>query len=371
MIRVSEQAAVAIASRSFRMICRATITRAGRVLARDLPVDTGREEGDRTLRVPERVTLQVPKRVDGVDWTGDGFNSPIAPYGQRLHVKIGIDIGADGYEWINRGEFLIHDTDLRGPTVTINAVGLLALHDEARLIAPFKPTGTVVSCVRKLAEPGLTVAKHADVVDAAVNTGLAYDDDRLAAIIGFARSIGARPQVHPDGYLQILPGGPNPTITYQLGQELKRLHEEATTLVRPSVSDVSTSATRDGIINTMVVRGENNQGAPVHGVAFDYSGGPGTYGGPFNPMPVPDYFYWSHLSSTAVANLIARIELNQRLAPYRRAWSVRAVPNPTYQVRDGVDFYPDGDLVETEVDTITLPYTAASGAMELTLRELP
>jgi hypothetical protein len=371
MIGVSEQAALAIASRSFRMICRATITRAGRVLARDLPVDVGREEGDRTLRVPERVMLQVPKRVDGVDWTGDGFDSPVAPYGQRLHVKIGVDVGADGYEWINRGEFLIHDTDLTGPTVTINAVGLLALHDEARLVAPFKPTGTVMSCVRKLTEPGLTVAKHADVVDAAVNTGLAYDDDRLAAIIGFARSIAARPQVHPDGYLQILPGGPNPSITYQQGQELLRLHSSGTDLIRPSITDLSTAATRDGIFNTMVVRGETAAGAPVVGVAYDYSGGPGTYGGPFNPMPVPDFFYWSHIPNTAFANTIARVTLAERLAPFRRSWRVDAVPNPMYQVRDALQFYPDGDLVDAEVDQITLPYTAASGRMELTVRERP
>jgi hypothetical protein len=375
MIQISEAMGYALASRSFRMICRATITRGGAVLARDLPVDIGREEGDRSLRVPERVTLQIPKRINGQEWTGDGYDSPIAPYGQRVHVKIGIDLGADGFGWINRGEFLIHDSDLTGPTVTINAVGLLALHEEARLVSPFKPTGTVVSCIRKLAEPGLTVVKHADVVDHAVNTGLAFDDDRLGCILTLCQSISARPLVNPAGYLDILPGDqPNPeSIFYQDGSYLMRLHDPTWTYQRPSIVDVSTSATRDGIINAMVVRGETSTGLPVQGVAYDQSGGPGSFGGPFNPMPVPEYLYSSIVPTKALATLVARTMLNRRLAPYRRSWHIRSVPIPFYQVGDYAYYYytqGDEEYALTEVESMVLPYTAASGQMELTVREL-
>lgn len=375
-IDVSEQCATAILSRSFRMVCRATITRAGQVLAADLPVDIGREEGDATLRVPERVTLQIPKRVNGVDWTGDGINSPIAPYGQRVHVKIGIDIGPDGTEWINRGEFLLHDSDLSGPTVTLTAVGLLALHEEARLVSPFKATGTVFSCIRKLAEPGLTVKFSTSLTDRAVNAGLVYDDDRLGSIIKLCDSIAARPQVHPGGYLEILPGDErNPGGGQGTGLYLMRHHDPENLFQRPAVTDVALAATRDGIVNTMVVRGETAAGAPIQGVAYDYSGGPGTYGGPFNPMPVPEYFFSSMMPTKAIATAVARVMLNQRLAPYRRSWRATAVPIPMYQVHDTVIYYDQLDPVEhlgtfTEIERLVLPYTAASGAMEVTIREV-
>lgn len=374
-ITISEPAAIAVLSRSFRMVCRATITRGGLVLARDLPVDIGREEGDASLRVPERVTLQIPKRINGLEWTGDGINSPIAPYGQRVHVKIGIDLGPDGVEWINRGEFLLYDSDLSGPTVTITAVGLLGLHDEARLVSPFKATGTVFSCIRKLVEPGLTVVKHPDVTDHAVNAGLAYDDDRLGCILTLCKSIAARPQVHPDGYLEILPGDArNPGGGQGTGLYLMRHHDPSWQFQRPAVTDVATSATRAGIINTMVVRGETAAGAPIQGVAYDYSGGPGTYGGPFNPMPVPDYFHSSMMPTKAVATAVARTLLNQRLAPYRRSWLVKSVPIPMYQVHDTVIYFdeitPDGVGTLTELERLSLPYTAASGAMECTIREV-
>jgi hypothetical protein len=374
MIKISQAMGYALTSRSFRMICRATITRAGRVLARDLPVDIGREEGDRSLRVPERVTLQIPKRINGQEWTGDGYDSPIAPYGQRVHIKVGIDLGADGYEWINRGEFLLHDSDLSGPTVTIVAVGLLALHEEARLVSPFKPTGTVFSCIRKLVEPGLTVVKHPDVVDHAVNAGLAFDDDRLGCILTLCQSISARPMVNPAGYLDILPGDqPNPEVGYQDGAYLMRFHDPSWTYQRPSVVDVATSASRDGIINAMVVRGETSAGLPVQGVAYDQSGSPGSFGGPFNPMPVPEYFYSSVVPTKGIATLVARTMLNRRLAPYRRSWQLKSVPIPFYQVGDHAEYYygqGDETYASTEVESLVMPYTAASGPMEMTIREL-
>lgn len=374
MIPLGPAAATAVASRSFRMLCRATVTRGGRILARDLPVDIGREECDVDLRVPERVTLQIPRSIDGVEWASDdGQDSPVAPYGQRVHVKLGIDTGPDGVEWINRGEFLLYDSDLSGPTVTLNAVGLLALHDEARLVSPFKATGTVFSCIRKLTEPGLTVVKHADVTDHAVNAGLAYDDDRLGCILTLCNSIAARPQVHPDGYLEILPGDAlDGVLQHATGMYLMRYHADEAFggQQRPAVTELATSASRAGIINTMVVRGETSTGAPIQGVAYDRSGGPGDAGGPFNPMPVPEYFFSSMMPTKGVATIVARTMLNRRLAPYRQSWRIRAVPNPAYQLNDEIIFFPDTAEIGlgAQIERLVLPYTAASGPMELTIR---
>lgn len=368
-IDVSARLANVLAGRTFRMVCRATITRGGEVLARDLPVETGREECDSTLLVPERVTVQIPRVVNGVDWSADGVDSPIMPFGQRLHIKIGIGVGPDGYEWINRGEFLIHDVDFTGPRITINAVGLLALVDEALLISPFKLTGSLLSCVRRLVEPALTVAKTSTLTDLAVNTGLIMDDNRLRNVWDLLDSWPARAQVHPEGYLQLLPAEEYGTATGE-GMEVQQLHTDTT--VRPNVVQVSSSATRDGFINAMVVRGKTNSGAPIQGVAYDTSGGPASYGGPFNPLPIPGYYERALVQSKNIALLLARIHLRKRQAPYRRAWRVDAVPQPRFLMNDQITYRPgNGPAATTIIEKLVMPYTAASGAMQLTIRELP
>lgn len=372
-IPVSERLAAILGSRQFRFITRVTITRGGDVLAADLPVESGREEGDATLRVPERVTVTIPTVIDGVDWSANAADSPIMPFGQRLHVKIGVDVGADGYEWINRGEFLITKVDKGLRTITITAAGLLTLHDEALLVAPFRPTGTLLSSIRKLIEPGLTVVKHPDVVDQAANSGLAMVDNRLDNVEKILAAWGARGQVHPDGYYEILPGeqwGEGATDTDMF---LQRRHADEDPTLRPNITSIAASADREGYTNCVVYRGESTTGAPLQVVVYDQSGGPADYRGPFNPFPVPFIFDSGTVELKQLALVFARIMLRQRSAPYRRAWRVDAVPQPRYLINDLLYYFPDETLdvpVRVVIETLSLPYTAASGPMTLTIREL-
>lgn len=372
-IPTSPRLSAILAGRTFQMICRATITRAGQILAADLPVDVGREEFDASVNVPERLTLQIPKRVDGTDWSDLTSSSPVAPYGQRVHVKIGVDTGPDGYEWLNRGEFLLHDVELAGPTVTINGVGLLALIDEARLFAPYNPVGTMKQTIRRLIEPALTVVFHPDLPDDRVITGnLIFEDDRLGALYQCLDNWPARAQVHPDGYLEVLPAesyGSDPT---GVGLVLQRYHMLEQPHLTPNVTDVSTSATRDGVVNTMVVRGTTSAGAQLIGVAYDRTG-PAAYGGPFNPLPVPQFIQRSIIPTQGIANQLAQTYLRAKRVPFDRAWELRCVPQPKILGNDYLNYLPTLDTHDegsVVVDKLTMPYTPSSGAMSLTVREV-
>jgi hypothetical protein len=374
VIPVSDRLAGVIGSRNFRMVCRATITRGAEVLATDLPVDVGREESDVTLRVPERVTLQIPRVIDGVDWSADGLASPIMPWGQRVHVKIGIGVGADGYEWINRGEFLIHDVDVTGDTITVTAVGLLFLLEEARLVAPYKPTGNLSTAIRRLIEPALTVKIDSALTDRSASGTNVVEEDRLQGVLDLVAAWPAECHVTPAGYLQIEPQG---TYAASLDADLYilRYHVPGNTLLKPNVHKVTTNATRDGVVNAVVGRGVNTAGAPISAAVYDRSGGPASYGGPFNPLPVPDFISHPAARTVQLAGAMARVRLAQLASPFRRAWQLDCVPNPRILLRDQLLYFPyRGDVdrsFTTVVDRLVMPYTAASGPMVLKLREIP
>ncbi len=371
-IPTSPRLSAILAGRTFQMVARATITRAGKILATDLPIDVGREEFDVSVRVPERLTMQIPRRVDGDDWADDINSSPVAPFGQRVHVKLGIDTGPDGYEWINRGEFLLHDADLTGPTVTINAVGLLALIEEARLLSPYNPVGTMKQAIRRLVEPALTVVFSPDLVDITVTGNLVFEDDRLAALQQCFRNWPARGQIHPDGYLYVCPADEYGTDPTGVGLVLQRHHMLTQPHLTPNVRNVSTSATRDGIYNAVVVRGTAPDGGQISAVQYDRRG-PAAYGGPFNPLPVPEFYQSNNIRSMPQAQVVAGFRLREIQAPFDRSWQLTCVPQPKILGNDYLNYLPtldENDEASVLVDRLVLPYTPRSGAMDLGIREI-
>ena len=105
MIPLSDQA-MAVLTRSHRRSLRVESWLDGELLADDIPVADGAEETDLGLRVPERLTLSVPRRDRGVDWSPTTATHPLAANGQRLRLKIGVGI-IGGVEWFQRGEYLV------------------------------------------------------------------------------------------------------------------------------------------------------------------------------------------------------------------------------------------------------------------------
>jgi uncharacterized protein DUF5047 len=345
--------ALGVAKDSHRPYMAIESWRGSTLLAAAVPVDTAVEECDRSLRVPERLTLTVPREVDGVDWSPTSADHPLAANGQTLRVKLGLGLGGTTVEWFQRGVFLIHDSTVDGDTVTVNAVGLLQYLDEARLISPFQPTGTLVSTLRALTEPALTVAVDSALVDRSVPTGINFDEDRLGAVLELLDAWPADAQVDPTGYLRVTP--PAQSIVPVLA------------LVSSAGGTIITAtggSSRDGAFNVVVARGTASDGGQVQSQAYDTSGGPKAYGGLFNPLPVPFFYASPLLTTVAQCSAAASTVLARKLRDGAREFTVDMVPHPAIQHGDVVT--ADGAICM--VQGLTLPYTAGGGSMALTLK---
>lgn len=347
---------------SYVMRARAESWLSGRQLDDDIPVADGELTVDRTARVPESLSLSVPIEADGVSYdpTGDPEH-PLAPYGQRLRISVGIELGPSRIEWVALGWFLITDASVEGHTVAVRAAGLLQLIDEARLVSPFQPTGTFSSTLRKLIEPALTARISPSLADRAVPAGMSWDEDRLGAVYELLDAWPADAYVTEDGYLTVVPAAD--PISHVL-----HLNDGASgTLV-----DRSASTTRDGGANVVVARGQTADGAQVQGAAYDTSGGPLSYGGDFNPLPVP-YFYSSPLLTTvAQANAAARTVLARLQRASRQELGVEAVPNPLLRTGDRVLITSTRLGLDTDavVEVMRLPLAPGGGPMRLAVRPL-
>lgn len=334
----------------------------GVLLDSDIPVSDASEEVDRTLNVPERLSLTVPVSDRGVNYdpTLDPEH-PLAPYGQQLRVSVGVQLAPDLIEWITRGWYLIQDATVEGDKVSVSGVGLLGLIGEARFVSPFQPTSTIVATLRKLIEPALTVVVDSSLSDRSVPTGITWDEDRLGALTELLDGWPADGRVTNEGYLYVSEAVDSAesvlTITDGIGG----------TLV-----DRTLKLTRDGAANVVVARGESSAGAVVQGVAYDLTGGPQSYDGPFNPLPVP-YFYSSPLLTTvAQANAAARTVLARLRRSSRQDLEIEAVPHYALEVGDRITVQSDRLGIDQDViiESLSLPLTAGGGAMQASVRSV-
>jgi len=352
--------ALAVVQGSYTLRCRVESWLGDELLADDVPVSSGGEEVDGTLQAPERVTLSVPRLDRGTSWEPIGIDHPLAAYGQRLKVSLGVDLGNGATEWLQRGWFTISGADTQGETVSVEAVGLLTLIDEARFVAPYQPTGTFVSTVRSLVEPALTVVVSASLTDRAVPSGMSWDEDRLGGLFELLDAWPATATVTADGYLQVDP------VTIPASSL------DITDGVAGTVVQWNGQATRDGAYTAVVARGQAADGGQLQGVVYDTDpASPLRSAGEFNALPVPFFFFSPLLTTvdqcrTAATSILARL---RRTAS--RKIGATLVPHPGLQGGDTVTVTgAELDAAPCAVERLSLPYTPDGGAMNLTLRVL-
>lgn len=355
--------ALAVVQGSYNMEVRAESWLGGQLLADGIPVSDGSESRDRSLSVPEQISLTVPRRANGVDWDpGTDVAHPLAAYGQMLRIDIGIDIGAGQVEWINRGWFLITSSDTEGDTVTVNCAGLLTLIDEAKLAAPFQPGSgdTLASVARGLVEPALTVSIDGTLVDRAVPLGMQWDSDRLGAVVEVLDAWGAAERVTEDGYLMIEPVSDD-------GNPVLSITDDPVT---GTVVRWQGSTTRDGAYNCVIAQGEDSAGNQIQGVAYDSDGtSPYQYGGPYNPLPVPYIYQSSLLTTVAQCRTAAAAQLKLLRRQAYRKLGITMVPHPGLVTGDIVSVTGAGLTgARCAIESLTLPYSPSEQA--LTVRVL-
>jgi hypothetical protein len=375
MIDVTDELAGILNTRSFVMSCRASITLGGTVLLDNIPVTSGTEEFDDNLRVPERVVITVPRVVDGVDLIPTSATSPLAPYGQRLHIKIGIGVSGGQTEWLDRGEFLIQQVQLQNTQIAVTAVGLLALIEEARLIGPFRPTGTFTTALRTLIEPALTLIVDPDVtaLDRTVPADLNEDEDRIGALVNLLTAWPARAQVDPAGYLHVLPADEYPEGSFV--QLFNFTMADGQTQNLANIIEAGGAITREGLFNTVVARGQGADGNTIMGVAYDKTpGGATSLRSYFNPLPVPFYYFSPLLQAAQQCQDTAISILKRKAALTAQRLQMTCIPDPRFVGNDLIRYRhlrsTDADQeIVCVVERMVLPYTADSGPMTLILRE--
>lgn len=354
--------ALAIVQGSHTMAARAEAWLGEALLSADIPVADGTEDRDRALTVPERISLTVPRRDRGVDWDpGTDPAHPLAAYGQQIRVDYGVHLGGDrgNFEWINRGWFLITDSATDGDTVTVTAQGLLTLIDEAKFVGPFQPSGTLVSTVRGLVEPALTVNIDGSLTDRAVPLGMQWDSDRMAGLNEVLDAWPADGRVTEDGYLLVEPlndsGDPVLSLTDGAGGTVVRWQG---------------STSREGAFNAIVAQGEDTNGNQIQGVAYDVLGSsPYRIGGPFNALPVPQTFYSPLMSTVAQCRAGAATRLARLRRTASRRLEVTMVPHPGLALGDVVAVTGAGlTAAPCMIEALSLPYSP--GTQSLTVRVL-
>lgn len=361
MITLSDAAASILGNRSYRYFLAVESWLGGTLLSDDVPVAAATEEVDRALRVPERVTFTIPRRYKGESWSPVAHDHPLAANGQRLRVQLGIGLGGEVVEWFQRGWFLVQESATQGDSINVSASGLLSLVDEARLVSPYQPSGTLVSTLRGLIEPALTVVVDSSLTDRSVPTGVNYDEDRLGAVMELLDAWPADAYVDSGGYLIATSAVQSTTSVLSL------TNGEGGTIIR-----ASGASTREGGFNAVVARGTDSAGLQIQGVAYDTSGSPRDYAGYYNPLPVP-YFFSSPLLTTvaqcqAAANtVLARLQRQSA----SRTFDVEMVPDPRLQAGDVVSITTDDyDDLLCSIEALTLPYRGDGGAQTLKVRSL-
>jgi hypothetical protein len=372
VITLTDAALGVLAGPSIKRFARIESWQGDTLLAADIPLVSATEEGDDSLRVPERITFTVPAVEDGYAWVPSEYDSPLGAYGQQVRVSLGIEVSNGQIEYVNRGWFLINTTSTQGDTLTVEALGLLSLVDEAVLPTEYQPkTGaTLAAVVRALVEPGITVNTDSAPADRAALTTITYSDNRLDSVLAVVDAWPAIARMTEDGFLEITPVPDDPVQ----GDVVLTLTDGTNGTVIDSAADVS----REGAFNSVVAKGQypdtdaTKAGQEIIQTVYDTDpASPYRNGGPFSPYLVP-YGYSSPLLTTPAQTLAAAKSVLKRLRKNAsRTVQVTCVPHPGIQLGDVVNLTSErlalAGVIGT-VDAFTLPYLAEGGAMGLTVR---
>lgn len=328
----------------------------GRLLDAEIPVRRGRVVAQVGQKIPERLTLTMP-RFDGLRdmRPGDQVDHPLARYGQELQVSIIVSSSVDTDTWETRiGRFLITDWDDGDDgTIQVVAAGRLRRVDDAKLTRPTQPAAgsTLMSEARRLLPPGVSAGFDPALVNRACPTGMAWSEDRLGALQEIADAWPALLRTDEWGQVQYrrpLPAVPVPVLTLRDG-------------ARGTLASAGRADTREGAYNEVVARSSAAGVEDVQAIAQQTSG-PMAVSGEYGPVTK----LWSSplITSTAMALASARTMLANSILPATSV-PVRCVPDPRIDLDDPVEVLRDGERTWGYVTGYDLPLTVADGEMRV------
>lgn len=343
MLAVSQRFLNAITG-SNRPVIQATAWYNGQVTVQTLPIVggtmTGTDDGD---AIRHQLTLDIADE-DGA-LIPHSETDPLAPFGQRINLRAGIDIGGGETESVSLGWFRIQGVDAaeswtyyqrpagdevvvsRGGTISLKGMDLGQVVKDARFLAPEQPveTGSTKAEVIRLlwglgtplvgsAWPGVTDdVIHADTVT--------YTEDRWAAVCDLAKHLNAIPYFDQHGDLIFRPQAAGASVWHVAGGDDGVL------------VDMSVALSRDGVYNMVVARGESSDQLQVGKFAVEQTGAV-AWEGSFGHVPT---FISSPLITNATeADDAALRELQRQIQTRTFPMQVTCLCNYALQVGDTV-----------------------------------
>lgn len=320
---------------------------------------------DATADVWSTMSMTTPgvSEHDGSSMFPRFADSLLAPYGNEIFIRWGIDAGASTL-WVPMGYYRIDDTEQAHSSSGLIRTGgpdrMQGLID-ARLTQPrqYSRFDTIAAVVFDLVfdvYPQALVLWDDDDEQLPLGRDLVIEEDRYAALRDIATSRGKVVYFDSEGVLRFETAPDPDDIVWDI-------HAGAGGVLVSS----SRSVSREGMYNAVVARGQGATESPAVGMAFDTGpNSPTRWGSRFGKVP---RFYESPLLTTdGQARSAAAAILARTLgAPYSVKFDT--VPNPALRPRQAVRIgQQDGNRERHIIDTLKVPLSIGS-AMTGSTRE--
>ena len=321
---------------------------AGRLLADDIPVLSGRLTWDASANVPDALKMVVPRFDGRRDYLPTSPDAPLARFGQQLDVSIEV-AGVD----VRMGRYLIVDWDYDESTITVTAAGLLQIAVDSRFLSTVAPraAGTLRSEFLRLLPEQMSAQFDPRLVDRAVPKAMSWSEERIDALWDIADAWPA--VLRPDPWGQVLV---KPAVAVSTRPVLSVKDGEDGTVVSVPRGD-----TRDGAYNIVVAR-SSADGVDAQAIARVTSGPMNV--ATYNPVP---RFYESPLLRTVAQCQATADAMRDDSARQSSVLKVTMVPDPRPELDDTIGVTRDGELFLGVVVAVDMPLTVADGDMRVDL----
>lgn len=335
----------------------------GNIRALAVPIVGGSVQANLTDRVTRTATFVLAGQqstLSDTDWFPRTVDDPFSPYRAvvRIHAGLTYGNGTDEVFPVFTGRVYEANRNADG-SITFRADDLAADVVACRFEQPVNSrTGTsTVAEIQRVILQALPQAVFGtnDVTDTDVPK-LTWDEDRGQALDDLSEAMGARWYTLGDGSFVIR------EFVYAVATPVQTLIDGPGGLM----SSASTTITRDGTANSVVVVAERMDGTdPVRYVARDGNPlSPTLFTGPFGKV-VQVIKVQTPLSTTA-AQKLARTQLKAATA-LTEQWSANVVPDYTLEPGDTVRLGYRGLMTDQVIDTITYPLMT-NNPMQLSTR---
>lgn len=331
-----------------------------------IPILGGDVHFDGTAEIRANLELETSGILEA---TGDSAwprraGSLLAPYGNEVFVRRGVDFGGAGILWILLGYFRINSPEQDdapfGP-IRISGQDRMAGIVDGRLLAPRELAAgrTVASVFAELVQEiyPLAIVLFDDSGQTTLGRTLVAEESRYQVLRDLAESLGKIMFWDGQGFLRVetAPDPATPVWEVNAGRDGVQL-------------TTGRRLTREGVYNAVVATGEaGDDDEPVRAVAVDANPrSPTFFGGRFGK--VPRFFSSPLLTTNAQAATAARNMLRRSIGmPF--SVDFQSVVNPSLRPFDPVRVtLQDGNREIHVVETVSVPLDEQT-SMSATTRE--